>query len=138
MDWLPWTLIALVMFGSWGVVARGIIDRLDWRWLATVSLVGYALPVGLMWLIASPATDQLTWAAAGKAVSVGLLTQLALFMFYNALYSGGKAAVVVPIAALFPAVTLGGALIFLGESLSVVQFFGAGLALIAGWTLARG
>ena len=55
---------------------------------------------------------------------------MAALFFYWAL-AGGKASVVVPLTALYPVVTLGLALLILGERLSLRQSIGVALALTA-------
>ncbi len=138
MHWTVWTAIALLAFGMWGVMTRAVLSELDWRLLVLLTLATYALPVPVIWLFDPPDAGQLGWAAAVKAVSVGLLGQLGIFFFYQALSAGGKASVVVAMTALYPIITVMGAIFLLNESPSVIQLLGAVLAVLAVALLAVG
>jgi transporter family protein len=131
VDWIGWALASMLLFGVWGVISRPVIRALDWRVVAPISLLGYIVPVALLFLIEPPSSDGLDALAVLKAVSVGLTGQVALFMFYKALDDGGKASIVVPLTALYPAVTLAGAYLFLDESLGPLPLAGVVLAIVA-------
>jgi len=138
MPWLAWTVLALVLNGAWGLIARGVLRDFGWQILAFLNGLGYFMAVLVISLADRPDTNNLDWPSAGKAISVGLFSQLGVIMFYQALASGGKAAVVVPIAALFPIVTIAAAILILDESLSYAQSVGVFLAVVAVALLARG
>lgn len=131
MEWLLWGLGSVVAFGVWGVVVRRVVDAVDWRLVAMASFPGYLLPLVGLWAAAPPDVGSLTADTAAKAIVGGALAQTGVFCLYLSLDWGGKASVVVPITALYPAVTIVGARLFLGESPSLVQLAGALLAVVA-------
>lgn len=131
MTWLTWTLVAVLANGGWGTIARPLVDLLGWRMVAAMNTLGYMLPVPILILVDTPTFGGVTFLPALKAISVGMFSQLGVVMLYQALSSGGKTGAVVPIASLFPLVTIGGAVLFLDESPTVVQLLGALLAVTA-------
>lgn len=138
MTWLLWAVLALVLNGAWGLIARTVLRDFGWQILAFLNFLGYFAAVLVISLANRPEANNLDWPAAGKAISVGLFSQLGVILFYQALASGGKAAVVVPIAALFPIVTITAAILILNESLTYIQAVGVFLAVVAVALLARG
>ena len=137
MTWLLWSLGAIVLWGFWGVVVKHTLSLIDWRLLLTVSLAGYILPLALVWTTLRPGSIAFSWGALGWAVLAGLLTQGAIIMFYRALETG-RASLVVPITAIYPALTVLLAVLILKESLRPTQVLGVGLAVVAGFLLAKG
>ena len=92
-------------------------------------VVGYVpITFGIAWLLGFP-RDLCSRSAAIPCIA-GVVAQLAALFFYWAL-ARGKASVVVPLTALYPVVTLGLALLILGERLSLRQSIAVGLAFIA-------
>ncbi len=137
MRWVTLSLGSLGMWGVWGVTMRAALIDLDWRLMVSLSVVGYIIPILGLWVLARPDLSQLSWALAAKAVSVGLVNQAGLIAFFRALDTG-TASVVVPLTALYPAVTLVAAVSLLKESLSATQILGFALALVAGLLLGLG
>ncbi len=137
MRWVPLSLGALVFWGVWGVIIRAALIDLDWRLVVSLAVLGYFIPIFTLMLLAQPNLRQLNWALAAKAVGAGLVNQMGLIAFYLAADSG-SVSVVVPLTALYPAVTLVGAVIILKESLRAVQLLGIALALVAGALLGLG
>jgi drug/metabolite transporter (DMT)-like permease len=131
MEWLAWGLASVVTFGLWGVLVRRVVDALDWRLVALLSFPGYLLPLAGLWAAAPPELQGLSAGEGAGAVLGGVLAQSGVFLLYLSLDWGGKAAVVVPITALYPVVTIAGARLFLGESPSPAQVVGALLAALA-------
>ncbi len=131
MQWLAWGLASVVAFGVWGVLVRRVVDALDWRLVAFLSFPGYLLPLAGLWAAAPPDLQGLSAGEAARAVLGGVLAQSGVFLLYLSLDWGGKAAVVVPVTALYPVVTIAGARLFLGESPSPAQVVGALLAAAA-------
>jgi transporter family protein len=61
----------------------------------------------------------------------GLLNGLGVLTSFAAFEKGGKASIVIPIINLYPLVTIGGAWLFLGEKLTLLQVVGVLFALAA-------
>jgi len=137
MRWVPLSLGALVLWGVWGVILRAALIDLDWRLVVSLAVWGYLIPILGLAVLARPNLSQLTWAVAAKAVGAGLVNQMGLIAFYLAADSG-SVSVVVPLAALYPAVTLVGAVVILKESLRGVHLLAIALAVVAGALLGLG
>ncbi|MEX2236025.1 MAG: EamA family transporter [Dehalococcoidia bacterium] len=137
MYWGFWVGIAVVAFGAYGVMTQRFLMGSDWRLLALFSLVGYAPALVCVWGFRQPSFDGLGLETVIEGLSVGLLTQTAAVMVLKALSSGGKAVTVVPLTALYPAVSLIGAVSLLGETVTPIQLFGTALAIAAVVFLSR-
>jgi uncharacterized membrane protein len=129
--WLLWTLLALVCWGVWALLARLIGDALSPAQQQTFSTLGL-LPV----LAALACSKKLT--ATGNrrrgalfALGAGFLTCLGNIAYYDVLNRGAKAATVVPLTALYPLVTVLLAVVLLKERLNRIQQTGIGLSLAA-------
>lgn len=137
MTWVVWVLGALVFWGAWGLMIKVTLEDLSWQLLATVSLLGYLIPVVGLWLLKAPPRAILDRQGAIRSVVLGLISQAAVFSFYIAL-ERGQASIVVPLTALYPGVTLIGAVLILRESLNHRQLMGLAMALVAAVLLSVG
>jgi transporter family protein len=72
----------------------------------------------------------------GAAFGAGLSTAVGLFCFFRAL-ALGKAALVVPLTAMYPVVTVVLSWLFLKESITLRHLAGVVLALVAVWLLSE-
>jgi uncharacterized membrane protein len=129
--WLLWTLIAVVCWGVWALLAKLIGDALTPVQQQTLSTLGL-LPV----MAALACSKKL--AATGNrrrgalfAVGAGLLTCLGNIAYYDVLNRGAKAATVIPLTALYPLVTVLLAVLLLKERLNRIQLVGVGLSFAA-------
>jgi bacterial/archaeal transporter family protein len=120
VDWLPYTLISVVLWAIWATLAKVALRDLDWA--ATSFLYGAVLTVsfGLVALVRHSSWDgHGTWVGAlsGAAGAAGLLT------LYLAL-GRAQASVVIPVVGMYPIVTVAISVLFLGEHLNAVQVVG--------------
>jgi transporter family protein len=133
MNWLGFSLMALALWGLWGFLGKVAAQQLPSQvvYLLTISghlvVVGYLLVGGL---------GPVTWQPGGVAAALGsgLAMAVALLLFLQAL-ARGPATVVVPLTALYPAVTVILSGLFLQEALSLRHLAGLILALAAAWLL---
>jgi uncharacterized membrane protein len=129
--WLICTLLTMLLWGVWGFLSKPVADRLSSWQTQTVSAAGLLPVIGF--LLASKAIRNGArprrgfWLAFGSGV-IGSVGNVA---YYAALGAGGKAAAVTPITAMYPAVTIGLAILLLRERLNPTQFVGVVLSLIA-------
>jgi len=137
MSWLLWALGAVILWGFWGIVVKHALSLMDWRVFISISLLGYALPLIVIWTAMRPQSASIGPETAAWAVGAGLISQIALIMLYKAL-GVGPVSLVVPITALYPALTVLLAILILKESLGASQMVGVVLAVVAGFLLARG
>ena len=127
MNWLLFTLIAMLLWGFWGFfskLATASIRDVD---AAVYQAVGSALVAGI-------AAFLVRFQPQGKpsgilyAVLSGVSAALATFFFFSAI-TRGRSVVVVSLTALYPLVTLALSVLFLHEVVTLKQLLGIGLAL---------
>jgi drug/metabolite transporter (DMT)-like permease len=129
--WLFYCLLAIVLWGVWGIVSKAAEQRLSPAAIQVVSVIG-VVPAALV-LLASPRLRKgdnflLGGAAAfgtGLCGSVGNLLMLLSFTH------GGEASAVMPLTGMFPLVTIVLAVLLLGERMNRIQIGGIVLALAA-------
>ncbi len=131
--WLFWSLVTIVMWGTWGLVSKIASDSVDAytnQLLFTVGIVPLLAFVG--WKVRRRVPGE---KREGRGVFwaffTGILGGVGNMAYFEAMVKGGKASVVTPVTALFPMVTVLLALIFLKERLGRVQWIGLGLAFVA-------
>jgi transporter family protein len=133
--WLWYSLLALVLWGLWGVFSKIASNHLPNWAIFLLELSGYLVVGGIIWgLLRTPVTWNFPGMAA--ALAAGLCGGWAFFCFLKAL-SSGPAAVVVPLTSLYPVITVALGIVFLQESLSVRQLAGIILAAGAIWLLSN-
>jgi transporter family protein len=133
--WLVYSLLALVLWGLWGVFSKVASMHLPSWAIFLVEIWVYLVVGGFIWvLLRTPVTWTIPGAAA--AIAAGLSGGFALFFFLKALTSG-PAAVVVPLTSLYPVITVLLGIIFLHEGLSLRHLTGIILAAAAVWLLAQ-
>jgi len=126
MQWIPYSLAAAVGFALWAFFGKIALRHASWAQVGLVYGVATALLFGA--LLLGPARRGFAgtngWALAAGAISGAL----GLTMFYLAL-DHGKASIVVPLVSVYPLITAGLAIVFLSESLTVLQMVGVGCTL---------
>ena len=126
MGWALPTAYYVVGVGALGITSKLALRTLPWQDLLLWSGLGYVVVAGAL-VLSGKASLVLTvdggWAAASAALAITSL--VALYVALNT----GKASVVVPITAAYPAVTLILAAAFLGESLTLAKAGGAALVI---------
>jgi transporter family protein len=133
--WLMYSLLALVLWGLWGVFSKIAATHLPSWAIFLVEIWVYLVVGGLIWgLLRTPVTWTVPVAAA--AVAAGLSGGFALFFFLKAL-STGPAAVVVPLTSLYPVITVLLGITFLQEDLSLRHLLGILMAAAAVWLLSQ-
>jgi transporter family protein len=133
MNWLGFSLMALALWGLWGFLGKVAAQQLPSQMVYLLTISGHLVVVG--YLLAG-GLGPVTWQAAGVAAALGsgLAMAVALLLFLQAL-ARGPATVVVPLTALYPAVTVILSGLFLQEALSLRHLAGLILALAAAWLL---
>lgn len=132
--WLGFAALALVFWGITGVTQK----------LATNSISSERSFLWFCWAMVALSAVVLLFARlhTGLAVVVlvssvagGTLNGLGAWTSFRALESGGKASIVISLISLYPLLTVGLAVLFLGEHLTHRQLAGAVLAVIAAMLL---
>ena len=133
--WLFFAFIALVFFGISGITQKlstnRISSELSFVWfayaMAAISLV-LLVTVPMHWHV----RPLIFWLAVGG----GTLNGLGALTSFTALESGGKASIVISLISLYPLMTVGFAVVFLHERLTMTQLAGVLLAIVAAILLA--
>ena len=129
--WMLWTLLAVVCWGGWAILARLIGDGLapaHSQALSTLGLLPVMISLACSRRFSAAGNRRL---GAALAFSAGILTCLGNIAYYDVLNRGAKAATVAPLTALYPLVTVLLAVVFLKERLGGAQRAGVALALAA-------
>ena len=129
--WLRWSVVALLSWGVWAIMAKLIGEALSGtlnQALSTLGILPVMLALGLS--KKSLATNNrrrgILYALAAGAVSCA-----GNVVYYDILSRGGKAAMLVPLTALYPLVTILLAILLLRERLNRIQAAGVLVSLIA-------
>lgn len=134
-----WVWLSLIALSFWGIT--GVTQKLSTNNISTSNaFVWFSLsfiPIALLILLLVPCDWNLRLGTVLLAMAGGALNGLGVVTSFTALESGGKASVVIPMVSLYPLVTLFLAYFVLGEMLTVRQFIGVVMALIAAVLLSR-
>jgi bacterial/archaeal transporter family protein len=137
--WLFWSLVTIVMWGTWGLVSKIASDGVDAYMNQLLFTAGIApLLVFVSWKLSRSGGSEESAEKRKRrgrgvfwAFLTGILGGVGNMAYFQAMVMGGKASVVTPVTALFPMVTVLLALAFLKERLGRVQWLGLALAFVA-------
>ena len=131
--WLTWTIVALLSWGVWAVLAKLLGNTVSAEQSQALSTLGI-LPI-LLVLAMSKQTRLRGASRKGLllALAGGVVTCLGNVALYDALGRGEKVATVVSLTALYPLTTIALAVVILRERLNGVQLVGIALSLVAIW-----
>lgn len=130
--WLMYCLLAILLWGVWGIVSKAAeAQQVQPAAIQVISTLG-VVPVALLFL-ASPNLKKGTRHLAGgiAAFSVGLCGGLGNLAMLESFDAGGEASTVLPLTGMFPLVTILLAVFVLRERINVAQWFGIAVALAA-------
>jgi transporter family protein len=129
--WLRWSVLALVSWGVWSIMAKLIGEALSGAQHQALSTLGI-LPIMLALGVSkgSPAPGKRRRGLL-YALAAGTISCLGNVVYYGALSRGGKAAMLVPLTALYPLTTILLAMLLLKERLNRIQLAGVLGSLIA-------
>lgn len=136
MEWLWWSLVSVVTWGTWGVVVKFALQGLAWPQLfvfgsATLVAVAAIVLVIARPVLAVPAETLLPAIVASLLGSIGTIT------LYVALSAGGRASVVIPLTAAYPVVTAALSIAILREGVDLTKAAAVALFVVATWLAAR-
>src|SRR6266404_9377083 len=129
--WVSWSVLALLSWGVWAIMAKLIGEALSGahnQALSTIGILPIMLALGVSKRSSAPGNRRrgILYALASGAVSC-----LGNVVYYDALSRGGKAAMIVPITALYPLTTILLAMLLLKERLNRIQLAGVLTSLVA-------
>lgn len=129
--WLRWTLLALLSWGVWAIMAKLIGDRLSGAQNQALSTLGI-LPIMVALAVARKSSAPVVRRRGiFYALASGAVSCMGNVFYYDAFSRGGKAAMIVPLTAMYPLTTIVLAMLLLKERLSRIQLGGIVLSLIA-------
>lgn len=133
--WMVYSLLALLLWGVWGILNKVATSRLPSWMVFSVELLPYLMVGGIVWGLSR---GPVVWNGPGlaAAMAAGLSGGVALFFFLKALASG-PASVVVPLTSLYPVITVLLGVTLLGETLTGRHVAGILLAMGAVWLLSK-
>jgi transporter family protein len=128
MNWLILSLIAAVMWGVWGFLAKLATNFLNWKEYIVTSGLGSLTIILIAYLLFRPGifVKNLGFYFAFLA---GVASTLPAIFFYLALTSG-RASIVVPLVTTYPVVTLILSVLILKESITSLEAFAIVLILL--------
>jgi len=135
MHWLGFSLVALGLWGVWGFLGKVAAQNLPSSVVYLLTISGHLVVVVYLLVSGLGPVSWQPW-GVGAAVVSGIAMAVALLFFLEAL-ARGPAMVVVPLTALYPAVTVVLSGIFLKEALTLRHLVGLVLALAAVWLLSK-
>ncbi len=128
--WVFWMLLTLLSWGIWAVLSRLIGGDVSPAQSQAMSTLGLAPIIVALAAIKAPKTPGRRRLGVLLAFGAGVVSCLGNIAYYAAL-GDAKAATIVPLTALYPAVTILLAVPLLSERVSQIQWVGMGLSLIA-------
>lgn len=135
MNWLGFSLLALGLWGVWGFLGKVAAQNLPAPAVYLLTISGHLVVVAFILVEGLGPVSWQPW-GVGAALGSGIAMAVALLFFLKAL-ARGPALVVVPLTALYPAVTVMLSWIFLREALTLRHLIGLALALAAVWLLSK-
>jgi len=129
MNWLILSLVAMVCWGFWGLLTKVAFNHLNWHQVFIItSIVTISASLSLYFYF-KPIINARS-PGFSYAIFAGVMGSIALIAF-NAALANGKASIIVPLTALYPAVTAVLSYILLNERTTLLQSLGIILAIIA-------
>ena len=129
--WLLYSLLALLAWGVWGFLPKVALGYLAPGTAFVFEALGGALTGLLFTLLFRPRLAGAPILGILPAFLTGVLGYLGLMFFMYAVRENEKLSTIAALTALYPAITIALAMIFLGEKINIVQFAGIVLALIS-------
>jgi transporter family protein len=129
--WLGFSLLTILLWGVWGAISKVVSDEINPytnQVLFTLGLIPLVLLVLPSRRLAGGVNRR---RGIFYAFITGILGGTGNIAFFKSLTAGGAAAIVVPLTAMSPLVTVLMALVLLREGLSTSQKAGLALALVA-------
>ena len=127
-EWIIYSLICLVLWGLWGAILKLAYGGGNWVQVYFASALSSFMVALTIFIISRPEIpmDRFT----GFALLAGIFGGLGYVAFVKALETG-KASIIIPLTAIYPAITAVIALAFLNEKISMLKGLGIALAVVA-------
>ena len=130
--WLFWTLMTLLTWGIWAILSNLLSKQITSPAHSQVATTLGILPVVVMlWMMKDSSAAGNKRRGLLLALGSGIVSCLGNIAFFDLFGRGAKAAAVIPLTALYPAVTVLLAVPILKERLNLTQWIGLVLTLVA-------
>ncbi|MEM9484231.1 MAG: EamA family transporter [Cyanobacteria bacterium P01_F01_bin.116] len=129
MTWFMSAFISMFLYGIWGFLSKIATHSINSVSVMLFQMLG-GMVVTLLIVGVSNFKIEYEWRGSSLGFLVGVVGMLATLFFIHAI-SQGSASVVSIVTSLYPVFTIGLALLFLKESLTLPQGIGAVLSVIA-------
>ena len=129
MNWLYSSIIALICWGIWGVLAKLASRYMEWSQVFVISSIASLIATVAVFVFFKPQID-VSSPGFNYSLLAGAAGSLAVVAFFAALGTG-KASIVVPLTALYPVITIILSYLILSERISPTRGVGILLALAA-------
>jgi len=129
--WLRWSVLALLSWGVWAIMAKLIGEALSGahsQALSTIGILPIMLAIGVK-KRSSPTGSRRRGIL--HALAAGAISCLGNVVYYDILSRGSKAAMIVPLTALYPLTTILLAMLLLKERFNRIQLAGVLVSLVA-------
>ncbi|KPV62723.1 MAG: EamA-like transporter family protein [Candidatus Bathyarchaeota archaeon BA1] len=129
MSWLTLSLVAMVCWGFWALLIKVAFNHFNWY---QVYIITSIVPIStslLLYLYFKPIIDTRS-PGFFYAIFAGVLGSIAVVAFYTAL-AEGNVSIIVPLTAVYPAITTILSYLLLHERTTLLQSLGVVLAIIA-------
>lgn len=128
MNWLVYAILCMIAWGLWGIMIKLASRSMPWYEVYFVSSLASFLIASTIFMIFRGGGVKSY--GIFYAILAGVFGGLGYIMFVKALEKG-KASIVLPLTALYPAVTVVLAVLLLKEKITLTQVIGIMLAMIA-------
>jgi uncharacterized membrane protein len=129
-SWLLYALAPIVLWGVCGLLQKMATNHISARTSAIWFLIAF-LPVAIVIVLREPLPSGIPASTWFLATAIGFMLAFGNFTVLLAFSSGGKASIIAPLAALYPAVSIPIAILALGEPISGREMIGICCALAA-------
>ncbi len=133
-QWVLYSIFTLISWGLWGFVLKFAYDGVPWQ---KVYFIAATTSFAVSVIVFLSSKVELVWSRNLIFAALAGLAGAAGYIFFIQAIRYGKVSVVVPLTALYPAVTAILGVALLGEKLSLSKALGIALALVAAVLLAR-
>jgi uncharacterized membrane protein len=131
--WLFWTLLTVITWGVWAVLPKLIGgDLTSPAHIQAASTLGIIPVIIMLWMMKdTPTSGGQRRRGLLLALGSGIVSCLANIAYFDVLGREAEASAVIPVTALYPAVTVLLAIPILKERLSPIQLLGISLSIVA-------
>ncbi len=127
--WLLYSLMAILLWGTWGFVSKIVLERASWASIIIYNMLGTFI-IFTTYMYSQGFPKPAVGTTALIALLSGILGAAGTVCFMLSL-SIGRPSITVPLTALYPVVTAVLSVIFLGDQLSPRHVAGISFAVMA-------